>query len=190
MDGNWGVLGNVIFKNWEVRDLSDMENRLERDCHGLDFGFSSDPAAVAKQYFERSTNTLYVLDEIYQTELTDKQLARKTKDMIGNAVITCDSAEPKSIKHLKNESVRAKGVKKGAGSVETRYRWYKGINIVVDKNCVNFKRELQTHKWKEDKHGNALPKPENKNAHLLDASMYGCEEYWQGKSFTAMIGRA
>ena len=182
LNGNWGILGDVIFTNWEVKDLSDMEDRLDRDCHGLDFGFSSDPAAVVKQYYDKSTKTLYIFDEIYETELTDEQLANKTADLIGREVVTCDSAEPKSIKHLKNNGVRARGVKKGKGSVETRYRWYKGINIVVDPKCVNIKRELQTHQWKTNKYGQALPKPENKNAHALDASMYGCEEYWQGKS--------
>jgi len=181
VEGNWGVLGDVIFTNWEVRDLSDMQDRLDRSCHGLDFGFSSDPAAVVKQYFDKSSNTLYIFDEIYQTGLTDTQLGRKTKQMIGNDLVICDSAEPKSIKHLKDEGVNAKGVKKGKGSVETRYRWYQGINIFIDVKCVNIKRELQLHQWRKDKYGNSLPKPEDKNAHALDASMYGCEEYWAKK---------
>ena len=181
LKGNWGVLGDVIFKNWEVRDLSDMRDRLDRDCHGLDFGFSSDPAAVVEQYYDKSTKTLYIFDEIYQTELTDDKLAQLTIDLVGRDEVICDSAEPKSIKQLRLHGVNARGVKKGSGSIETRYRWYKGINIVVDKKCVNVKRELQTHQWKTDKYGEPLPKPENKNAHALDASMYGCEEYWQGK---------
>ena len=36
--GNWGVLGNVIFTNWEVKDLSDMRDQFTNVRAGLDFG--------------------------------------------------------------------------------------------------------------------------------------------------------
>lgn len=43
--GNWGVLGNVIFKNWEVKDLSSIRHTFDNFYNGLDFGFSKDPDA-------------------------------------------------------------------------------------------------------------------------------------------------
>ncbi|OCL28653.1 hypothetical protein U472_00420 [Orenia metallireducens] len=178
INGNWGVLGNIIFKNWEVRDLSDMVDKLDRSCHGLDFGFSNDPAAVLKQYFDKSSRTLYVFDEIYQSGLLDRELAKKTIDMVGEEEVICESAEPKSIEHLRDNGVNARGATKGPGSIKTRYRWMQGIKIVLDVKCVNYKRELQVHKWKEDRHGNPLPQPEDRNNHALDASMYGLSDYW------------
>ncbi|MFW5901251.1 MAG: PBSX family phage terminase large subunit [bacterium] len=178
VEGNWGVLGNIIFTNWEMRDISHMRNRLDRSAHGGDFGFSDDPAAVAKQYFDKSSKTLYVFDELYKPGLTDPQLADEIKDMFGQEEVIFDSAEPKSIKHLNNNGINARGAKKGPGSVETRYRWYQSIKVVLHVTCVNFKRELQTHQWKEDKDGNVLPVPEDKNNHLIDASMYGLSDYW------------
>ena len=180
VNGNWGVLGDVIFNNWEVRDIDDMRDKLSRTCHGLDFGFSSDPAAVIEQYYSKSNNTLYIFDEIYETGLTDEQLANKTTKIINNQRVTCDSAEPKSILHLRNNGVNAYGAKKGPGSIETSYRWLQGINIVIHPRCVNTKRELQIHQWRKDKYGNSLPKPEDKNNHAIDAIRYGTEEYWQG----------
>lgn len=179
--GNWGVLGNVIFKNWEVRDLADMEKQLERDCHGLDFGFHPDPAAVVKQYYDKANKTLYVFDEIYQTNLSNEQLAQRTLDLIGQELVTCDSAEPKSIEKLKEEGVNAQGAEKGPGSIETSYRWMsRTIDIVIDPRCVNLKRELKTHQRKTDRHGNAKPEPQDDNNHAIDAMRYGTEDYWQG----------
>ena len=46
--GNWGVLGDVIFRNWRTEDLSEMEKTADKLYLGLDFGFSSDPCAVVK----------------------------------------------------------------------------------------------------------------------------------------------
>ena len=180
--GNWGVLGNVIFTNWEVRDLQDMEAKLERDCHGLDFGFSPDPAAVVKQYYDKSDQTLYVFNEIYENELSNQQLANRVLGLIDGEPVTCDSAEPKSIKELNNHGVNAVGAEKGPGSIETSYRWLsKAVDIVIDPRCVNLKKELQVHQRKTDRHGNALPKPEDKNNHAIDAMRYGTEEYWQSE---------
>jgi len=178
IEGNWGVLGDIIFKNWEIKDISGMKNRLDRSCHGLDFGFSNDPAAVLKQYFDKSSNNLYIFDEIYEKGLTDKKLADLTYKLIEFEEVICDSAEPKSIKHLNNHKLNARGAKKGPGSIETRYRWYSGINIILSQKCVNIKRELQTHQWKKDKDGNSLKVPEDKNNHAIDASMYGLSDYW------------
>jgi len=39
--GNWGVLGDVIFTNWRVEDLSGMRDQFANPRHGLDFGFAS-----------------------------------------------------------------------------------------------------------------------------------------------------
>ena len=44
--GNWGVLGDVIFTNWETADLSDMAQQFTDIRIGLDFGFGY-PAGFA-----------------------------------------------------------------------------------------------------------------------------------------------
>ena len=100
--------------------------------------------------------------------------------MVGRDEVICDSAEPKGIQHLKNKGINATGAKKGKGSIETSYKWLKGVYIVLHPRCVNTKQELQLHKWREDREGNALPKPEDKNNHAIDAIRYGTEEYWHG----------
>ena len=84
--GNWGTLGNVIFKNWEVQDLSEIRKTFDRFNNGLDFGFAEDPAAMIHMHYDRKHKTLYILDEIYRRELTNDLLADKIKRMIGEPI--------------------------------------------------------------------------------------------------------
>ena len=44
--GNWGILGNVIFKNWSTADLSSMVKSFDTINNGLDFGFTNPNALV------------------------------------------------------------------------------------------------------------------------------------------------
>lgn len=180
--GNWGVLGNVIFKNWEVQDLSEMRKTFDRFNNGLDFGFAKDPNALAHMHYDRKRKTLYILDELYMAELTNDLLAEEVKKIIGNQYVTCDNAEPKSIQELKNYGVRAIPAKKGPDSLRFGIDWLKRQKIIIDVRCVNTKLEFQKYKWKEDKYGNALPVPVDKDNHIIDAIRYGCEEHMERRT--------
>lgn len=177
--GNWGTLGNVIFKNWEVKDLSEIRETFDRFNNGLDFGFANDPAAMIHMHYDRKHKTLYILDEIYQRELTNDLLADKIKRMIGNQYVTCDSSEPKSIRELVAHGVRAIPAKKGPDSVNHGINWLRQQRIIIDVRCQNTKNEFQTYRWKEDKDGNVLPVPVDRDNHAIDAIRYGCEEHME-----------
>ena len=183
--GNWGVLGNVIFKNWEVRDLSEIRQTFDRFNNGLDFGFADDPAALAHMHYDRKTKTLYILDELYQRGLTNDMLAEEVKRIVGDQVVVCDSSEPKSIRELQRHGVRAVPAKKGPDSVRFGINWLKQQKIVIDVNCQNAKNEFQLYKWKEDKDGNALPEPVDRDNHIIDAIRYGMEEYMNERRLVA-----
>lgn len=174
--GNWGVLGAVIFKNWKVEDLSWLRDIADNYRNGLDFGFAEDPAALPHTHYDRKKKTIYVLDELYMTELTNDVLATEVKKIIGNQLVVCDSAEPKSIKELRQYGVNAIGAKKGKDSVNHGIQWLQQQTIVVDVKCQNMKNELMKYKWKEDKYGNVLPVPVDKDNHLIDALRYAYED--------------
>lgn len=169
--GNFGVLGDVIFKNWRVEDLSGMADQFTNMRVGLDFGFSSDPAAVGVSHYDKARKTIYFYKELYETGLTNDVLAERVKDMIGSNRITCDSAEPKSIQELCNNGVSAIGAKKGKDSVNFGIDWLKQQTIVVDKTCINLQNELQQYHWKKDAGGNSLKIPVDKNNHLIDGGL-------------------
>jgi len=173
--GNWGVLGDVIFRNWRVENLDEFEKQADRLFFGLDFGFSSDPAAGVKLHYDRARKRIYILDEIYERGLTNTALAPILRDFCGNHYITCDSAEPKSIKELQNMGIKALGAKKGPDSVMHGIQWLQGHEIIIDNKCQNAKNEFQLYQWKKDKDGNSLRVPEDRNNHLIDAIRYAIE---------------
>ena len=174
--GNWGVLGAVIFKNWRVEDLSWLKPIADNFRNGLDFGFAEDPSALPHTHYDKKKKTIYVLDELYMPGLTNDMLAIEVKKIIGNQLVVCDSAEPKSIKELRKYGVNAIGAKKGKDSVNHGIQWLQQHTIVVDVKCQNMKNELMKYKWKEDKNGNVLPVPVDKDNHLIDALRYAYED--------------
>ncbi len=173
--GNWGVLGDVIFTNWRVEDLSEMAAQFTNRRHGLDFGFSSDPAAVVNTHYDTSRKTIYIYRELYETGLTNDILAGRVTEMIGTERIVADSSEPKSIAELNNHSVYAAGAVKGKDSVNFGIDWLKQQTIIVDKSCINMQNELSQYHWKKDAGGNSLKIPVDKNNHLIDALRYAYE---------------
>lgn len=179
--GNWGVLGDVIFRNWRMEDLTDFaKTHNDKLLLGLDFGFSSDPAAAVKVYHDRAKRRLYILDELYERGLTNTMLAERLLPFAGRNYITCDSSEPKSIEELNQQRIRALPARKGADSVVHGIQWLQGHEIIVHTGCQNMKNELTLYQWKKDKDGNSLAVPEDRNNHLIDALRYATESEQTG----------
>jgi phage terminase large subunit len=187
--GKWGVLGDVIFKNWRVEDLSEMQAQFTNHRHGLDFGFSSDPAALAVTHYDRARKTIYVYDELYERGLTNDVLADEVGRQIGREYVKCDSAEPKSIVELNQRGVRALAVAKGKDSVVFGVQWLQQQTIIVDVHCINARNELSIYHWRKDKDGNSIRQPIDKNNHFIDALRYAYDdEYMRGESVIAFGG--
>lgn len=184
--GNWGILGNVIFQNWSVQDLSGMRDQFTVHRHGGDFGFGGNPAAISVAHYDRNHNTIYCYDELYAKGLTNDVLAEKIKGLIpvtdpsglviGTQLITWDSAEPKSIAELKQYGVNALYAKKGPDSVLHGIQWLQQQKLVFDISCTHHRDEFSMLKWKEDrKTGKVLDEPIGED-HLVDARRYGSEQ--------------
>jgi phage terminase large subunit len=193
--GNWGVLGNLIYKpydpktdiGYEFRDISKMTTivkdkevplveTFDNYRNGLDFGFSQDPNAFLRTHYDSSRHTIYVLDEIYEKEMTNNVVAKRMETYIGQEYVLCDSSEPKSIKELRQAGIRALGAKKGKDSVNFGIDWLQRQHIIVNLKCQNFKNEIQGYKWREDKDGIVIDEPVKKNDHLMDALRYAYED--------------
>ena len=176
--GLWGVLGDVIFKNWRVEDLSDRQ--LDSTHNGLDFGFASDPAAFVRSCYRG--DTIYIMDEFVERGLTNDILADEVKKMLGREYIKCDSAEPKSIAELRQYGINAMSSTKGKDSVVHGIQWLQQKEIVIDAKCVNTIQEFQQYQWKKDKDGNSIRQPIDKNNHTIDAIRYAYCDEWHGNN--------
>ena len=174
--GNWGVLGDVIFKNWRTEDLGGMSHLFVNWRGGLDFGFSSDPAALTVTHYDRAKRTIYVYGEEYARGLTNDELAELIKPTVERRLVVCDSAEPKSIAELQKFGINAVGAKKGKDSVNFGIQWLQQQTIVVDSKLLNTRTELEIYHWKKDKDGNAIRQPVDKNDHLISALRYAYED--------------
>lgn len=174
--GNWGILGNVIFTNWSVMDLSGMMDQFTNRRNGLDFGFSSDPAALSRSHYDRMRKTIYIFGEFYERGLTNDALAKELKPICGDELITADSSEPKSIAELRGAGLYVQPAKKGKDSVNYGIQWLQQQTIIIDKKCVNAQNEFSQYKWREDKDGNAIRQPVDRNNHLIDGTRYAYED--------------
>lgn len=174
--GNWGILGHVIFKNWHVEDLSDRIPNFDKIHNGLDFGYAADPNALIRVHLDKTRKKIYVFDEWYQAGMSDDELLRVCQKKLGQQYVICDSAEPKTINYLANNGIRAVACVKGADSINRGIRWLQGYEIIVDVRCQHFKNEIESYHWQEDKNGEAMAKPVDRNNHLLDALRYALND--------------
>lgn len=184
-DGEWGVAEGLVFDNWRVEDLSEQIPRFDNIRAGMDFGYAADPNALVKLHIDNKRKTIYVFDEYYQAGMTDAELLRVCKDFFGTLYVTCDSADPKTIDYLAANGIRAVGAVKGADSILRGIRWLQGFDIVIDKKCVNFIREISQYAWEKDKYDNIMAKPVDANQHLLDSTRYACESDMLGAEVRA-----
>lgn len=173
--GNWGVLGETIFHNFSIEDLSEKKKSFDQIYNGLDFGFSSDPTAFIRLHYDKNNKIIYIIDEFQEKEITNDIIADKLKNIIGSEYITCDSAEPKSIRELQLLGVRALSAKKGKNSINFGIDWLKRHKIIIDQSCINTKRELELYRYKQDKNGIAINVPIDRDNHCIDALRYALE---------------
>lgn len=174
--GRWGVLGHLIYTNWEVRDLADVLKSTHQFYNGQDFGFFPDPAAFIRVGLNRGKKEIYVFKERKGTHYTNDVLAKEIKPIVGREVVTCDNAEPKSIQELNDLGITAVPARKGPGSLEFGIKWLQRHKIIVDVNCTETVGELRKYKYREDRNGNVLPQPVDKDNHLLDGLRYALED--------------
>jgi phage terminase large subunit len=177
--GNWGVLGDVIFKNLVVADLKadPIFKTFDIFRNGLDFGFSHDPTAYNRMYYHRASRSLYIVEELNSLGWTNDIIAKAVNSLMpqGEQVV-CDSAEPKSIAELNMHGCSARGAQKGKDSVGHGIQWLKQQTIYIDSALQSTINDFQGYHWKKDRNGERLPIPSDQFSHHPDAVRYGCED--------------
>lgn len=172
--GNWGILGNVIFKNWSTADLSGMIAGFDNIHNGLDFGFTN-PNALVRCHVSEKSKTIYVFKTYGKRGQTYDSLISDLRGIVGNEIITCDNEDSRGIFMLQQGGIKAVAAKKGADSVLNGIIYLQGYKIVIDVSCQEFINEIQQYHWQEDKDGNVIEKPVKKNDHFMDALRYAVE---------------
>jgi len=170
IDGEIGSLEGVIFDNWKTIDRIPDEARLIG--YGLDFGYSNDPTALIGVW---KWNDNYILDEeIFQSGLTNNQIhsIMVQLNISKSNEIWADSAEPKSIKDLKNYGWKVFPVVKGKDSIMYGISLIQEYNLYITSKSKNIIDEFQNYQWMKDKNDNSKNTPIDAFNHTIDAVRY------------------
>lgn len=171
--------GSDVFENLDVRMITDEEvGNLVSIYQGCDFGFSADPTAFIRLAYDRKTETIFLLDEIYSRGLRNTALAAEIKKRkYQQWMVTGDSADPRSIADLKDNGLYARACHKFPGCVQYRIRWLQHRKIVIDPaRTPNAHREFTQYTYKVDKNGEVLPVLVEGAEHTVDAAAYALND--------------
>ena len=188
--------GGAVFPNVVVREITEAEAEgLVYRYQGLDFGWAVDPCCYLLVAYDKRKEEIFLLDEIYQTHMSNKALAeaihakgydrdpaRDYRSPVfgtfrpGKAVITADSADPKSISDLNNLDLHVRPCYKKPGCVEYRVKWLQSRRIYIDpRRTPSAYREFIGYNYAQDKDGNFLSQLIDRDNHAIDALAYALD---------------
>ena len=190
--------GGEVFPNLEAHEITDAEIKEFQYIYcGVDWGFSVDPFCFIRAAYDRKMQTVYVIDEIYKRGVTNQQateliegkgynLEAENADRYYSAfdhsysrqrqLITCDSAEPKSIADFRNAGLNARACSKWPGSVLYGIRWLQSKHLIIDpRRCPNAWKEFSEYEYMTTKDGEFLADVPDKDNHSIDALRYACD---------------
>lgn len=182
--GNYAQMEGVILKNWDI--VPKVPQGITFLGYGLDFGFSSDPAACVAVW--GNSSELWVKGLIYNVGMTNDDLYDK---MVNAGIkqydkIIADSAEPKSIEYLYRKGFKGiAGAKKRANYKAEMANTLNSYKIHLIEGDIDLQREFSTWSWARDREDRQLPKPADGNDHYIDSLIMLMHEIGKGVTITA-----
>ena len=152
----------------------------------------TNPTAYENEYMGVANGTGgNVFDNVLIREITANEIAQfdnidTAKHLLelgitANDLITCDSAENKSVEDYRAYGLLARGAEKGPNSREYSYKWLQSLrSIVIDnKRCPVACEEFINCEYDRDKEGNVISGYPDGNDHVIDAVRYAMERVWK-----------
>ena len=179
--------GTEVFDNLEIRQITDEEiARWDKLYRGVDWGWFPDPYHYGCMYYDSARMTLYIFEEFRANRMKNIETGSVLLDKYGLTkydVVTCDSAEPKSISDYRSYGINARGAEKGKDSVRYGMKWLQSlIKIVIDPiRCPETAKEFSKYEYELTKDGEPTSVYPDKDNHSIDAVRYGLEQVWKRK---------
>ena len=177
--------GTEVFDNLEIRQITDEEiSRFDRLYRGVDWGWFPDPFHYGCMQYDSARMTLYIFEEFRTNKMRNSETAEVIKDKFGLTrydIVTCDSAEPKSVSDYRTYGINARSAEKGRDSVRYGMKWLQSlVKIVIDPiRCPNTAEEFKKYEYELDKDGNATSVYPDANNHSIDMTRYAMEQVWK-----------
>lgn len=169
--------GGNIFENVVSREITEEEIKImDKFYYGNDFGFATDPNAFGKFYLHN--NKLWILEEIYKPGMSNKLLYEEIIKINPNfGMITCDSAEPRTINELRIMGLNVHGAKKGPDSIDHGIKWLQSLDeIIIDpKRTPYAHKEFINYEYEMNKNGQFISRYPDKDNHFIDCTRYALE---------------
>lgn len=177
--------GTEVFDNLEIRQITDEEiAKFDRIYRGVDWGWYPDPYHYGGMYYDSARMTLYIFQEFRANKMRNLETAKAIKDKFNLGrydIITCDSAEKKSISDYRAYDINARGAEKGPDSVRYGMKWLQSlVKIVIDPiRCPETAKEYNKYEYELDKDGNPTSVYPDKDNHSIDMTRYAMEQVWK-----------
>ena len=175
--------GGNVFDNVQIREITDAEiQQFDRIYNGVDWGWYPDPFDFVRCHYDAARLTLYLFDEYRCNKKSNKETAEEIKKRIlEGEIVTCDSAEEKSIGDYRTYGIAARDAKKGPGSVDYSMKWLASLKqIIIDPDrCSAAAKEFVEYEYERDKEGNLITGYPDKNNHSIDAVRYALNSVWK-----------
>lgn len=190
--GNWGIVEGLVYENWEEKEFDWREilnkRKKAKAVFGLDFGYTNDPAAFFCGILDSQQKEIYVFDEIYKKQMSNTEIYNEIEKLgFRKEIIIADSAEPKSIEHIRSLGLtRIKASRKGKDSINAGIQFIQDFRIFIHPRCNNFLTEVSNYSWDKDKFDKVINKPVDDYNHLMDAMRYALEDYMRNNRMTTI----
>jgi len=169
---------------FEFNQIDWIPDDAELVCFGLDFGYSSDPTALASVW--KMNNEIYIVEHCYEKGMTTSDIDTMLKGVVkGREEIWGDSSEPRLIDELYKLGWNIRPVIKGKDSINFGIQVMQNYKINIPKSCQNLTNEFYSYEWDSDRFGKQLDKPVDFNNHLIDAARYACMMRLSNKATSA-----
>ena len=164
--GHWRSIGEgQVFKGWHFDFSPDPEAEV---IYGMDWGFASDPTALVKVH--KKTKTLWIEELLYKTGLTNDDIYDNMVRLgiPKDAVIYCDSAEPKAIETIRRLGYRnIRPTAKGPDSVRAGIDKVRSFEVHCHPKSSNLIEEYYQYAYRS-----GTDKPIDAYNHCMDSLRY------------------
>ena len=178
--------GGNVFDNLELRTISDEElAQFDNILSGVDWGWYPDPFAFVRVHYDAARLTLYVWQEFVVNKMKNRETAEKLTELgiTGADVVTCDSAEEKSVSDYRSFGINARAAEKGPDSRRYSFKWLQSlVKIVIDPlRCPVAAKEFAHYEYERDKDGEIISGYPDGDDHCIDAVRYATNRIWKRK---------
>ncbi|MGN0506648.1 MAG: PBSX family phage terminase large subunit [Lachnospiraceae bacterium] len=176
--------GGNVFDNVFIREITDKEiAEFDNILNGVDWGWYPDKYAFVRVHYDPARLRLFIWQEHTCNKKSNRQTADKLLELgiTGNDLITCDSAEEKSVGDYRSYGLLARAAEKGPGSRDYSFKWLQSLKEIIIDNvrCPVAAEEFLNYEYERDKEGNVISGYPDGNDHTIDATRYATNRIWK-----------